>query len=295
MFDLDHLIADYLKAVDGQPPITWTESRATWDENMLHISDLSSCPRQVALRLRRTPADDRPPQDARKFVLANFQHELLYRAFSWYGILVEKEIPVPAPDGWSGTADMVITEFFDKEGVNPNVADSKNPVAGAKKYLGEYPKPEDILQVSAYSAFLPQVFPDLAGQTEGQVFYLPLGGASRGLATRFPLVPKDEVLAKMKELEAVRDEIPDPLPLKVFITNRREYVRKNGATTISGNLYYGTDWRCGYCRYECPNREVAETPTYLGKTGSKGLTDLTYRGRQLLDEIQEFLLHDAAR
>ena len=293
MFDIDHLIADYLASTDGQPPITWTESRATWNEDLLHISDLSSCPRQVALRLLRTPAEDRAPQEARKFVLANFQHELIYAALSWYGILVDKEVPVPVPDGWSGTADMVLTEFWDEEGTHVNVADSKNPVAGAKKHFGEYPRPEDILQVSAYGAFLPEMYRNLEG--EGQVFYLPLGGASRGLCTRFPLLPKDEVLAKMKELEAVRDEIPDPLPLRVFITNRREYTRKDGTTTISGNLYHGTDWRCGHCLYHCPNREIADSPTFLGKTGSKGLTDLTYHGRQLVDEIQDFLLYDAGR
>lgn len=296
MFDIDYIIGDYLASVNGQPPIRWSEAREVWDEGVLHVSDLNACPRQVALRLRGFPAAPRPPQEARKFVLANFQHELLYRAFDWYGILIDKEIPVPMPDGWTGTADMVIDEFHDKSSVDGgtvNVGDSKNPVAGAKKYLADYPKPEDILQVSVYSAFLPEIYRELEGQTEGQVFYLPLGGASRGLSTRFPLVPKVEVMEKMRDLEAVRDDIPDPLPLKVFITNRREYTRKDGTTTVSGNLYHGTDWRCSYCRYECPNRKAADEPVFLGKTGTKGLSELTSAGHRLSAEIGEFLLRDA--
>src|SRR5574343_13933 len=150
MFDIDYIIGDYLASVNGQPPIRWSEAREVWDEGVLHVSDLNACPRQVALRLRGFPAAPRPPQEARKFVLANFQHELLYRAFDWYGILIDKEIPVPMPDGWTGTADMVIDEFHDKSSVDGgtvNVGDSKNPVAGAKKYLADYPRHEDILQV----------------------------------------------------------------------------------------------------------------------------------------------------
>lgn len=296
MFDIDWVINDYLEAVGGQPPIRWSEARETWDDDKLHVTDLTKCPRQVALRWRRAPQDKRPPQDARKFVLANFQHELLYRAFDWLGILIDKEVPVPMPDGWSGTADMIVNEFYDKLDADHgtvNVGDSKNPVAGAKKYLRKYPQPEDVLQVSTYSAFLPTIYRELEGQTEGQVFYLPLGGASKGLSTRFPLLTKDEVCAKMLDLERVREDIPDPLPLRVFMTNRREYKRKDGTTTVSGTLYYGTDWRCSYCLFACPNRQLAKEPEYLGKSGSGGFTDVQSMGRKLSDEVEEFLLHDA--
>lgn len=293
-FDIDLTINDYLESVGGRPPIRWSDARESWDNDILHVTDLNACPLAVAKRLRGEAQEPRAPQESRKFVLANFQHELLYRALDWLGVLVDKEVPVPLPDGWSGTADMVLSEFYDEEdcGVKENVADSKNPVAGAKDYLASYPKPDDIRQVSVYSAFLGEIYPGLEDQTEGQVFYLPLGGASRGKETRFVLLSKNAVLEAMRSLERVRSEVPEPLPLTIFWQNRRVYVRKDGSSSVSGSLYHGTDWRCRYCRYACPNRKVAEEPHLLCKTGSKGVSDLTDLGKRMTDDISDFLLHD---
>lgn len=291
-FDLDFLIDDYLTSVNGRPPVRWSDARETWERDLLHVTDLNACPRAVGLRLRGAVEEQRAPQESRKFVLANFQHELIYLALDWGGYLVDKEVPVPLPDGWVGTADMVLECFYDDYSTSVNVADSKNPVAGAKKYADRYPKVEDIRQVSVYSAFLPEVYPELEAQVEGQVFYLPLGGASEWVPARFPLVGKESIIRLMEGLELVRDAIPDPLALGIVWWKRQEYVRKDGSKTISGDLYYSTDWRCRYCRYACPNRSLAEG-TFLCHVGKDGLSKVSPDGRKMLDEIHDFLLKDA--
>lgn len=294
MYDIDFIINDYLGSVNGRPPIRWSDARETWDADVLHVTDLNACPRAVGLRLRHEKQEPRPPQESRKFVLANFQHELLYRALDWAGVLIDKEIPVPLPDGWSGTADMVLSEFHDKDGPAVHVADSKNPVGGAKKCFADYPKVEYIRQVSVYAYFLSEIYKELAEQTEGQAFYLPLGGASRGLSVRFALMTGSEILYEMEAFEdEVRESVPGPLPLKLFWQKRRVYERKDGTKTISGTIAHGTDWRCRHCRFSCPNREVADNPEILCKSGKNGLSDLTSKGRHMVDDIQRFLLFDA--
>lgn len=289
-FDLDFLINDYLESVNGRPPIEWSDAREAWDRDILHVTDLNACPRAVAYRLRGEKEEPRGPQDSRKFVLANFQHELIYRALDFGGKLIDKEVPVPLPDGWTGTADCIVTGFYDSDVDSVNVGDSKNPVAGAKKYISEYPKREDIRQVSVYSRFLDEKYPELEYQDEGQVFYLPLGGASRWVPTRFELFDRDHLIAEMDALTLlVRESLPDPLPLGLYWNNRRLYTRKDGSTTVSGDIMHGTDWRCRYCRYECPNREAAENPERLCRTSSKGLENLTTLGRHMADEIEDFV------
>lgn len=297
-FDLDIIIADYLASVDGQPPVRWRERRRDWEQDVLHVTDLNACPRQVALRLKGANEEPRAPQESRKFALANFQHELIYLALDWAGILIDAEVPVPLPDGWKGTADMVLNDMFDSTEEDPSrciVADSKNPVAGAQKYASTYPKPEDVRQVSVYSLFLGEIYHALRDESEGQVFYLPLGGASRWVPTRFTLHPENDLRQRMAHLEAVRDNLPnlpDPLPLSISWWNRRAYTRKDGGVTVSGELYYSVDWRCRYCRYECPNRELSERGQRLCRVSSSSPTEFTSLGRRMTEEIAAFLLED---
>jgi hypothetical protein len=290
MFDLDWLIHDYLESVNGRPPITWSDARETWDRDILHVTDLNACPRAGAYRLRGEKEEPRGPQDSRKFVLANFQHELIYQALDFGGHLIDKEVPVPLPDGWTGTADMVLTGFYDSSAGGVNVGDSKNPVAGAKKYIAEYPKKEDIRQVSVYSRLLSEKYPELEMQDEGQAFYLPLGGASEWVPRRFDLLDLDEIEFLMDGLTLlVRESLPDPLPLGLYWDKRRLYTRRDGSTTVSGDIMHGTDWRCRYCRYDCPNREAAKNPERLCHTSRKGLENLSTLGRHMADEIEDFI------
>lgn len=302
-FNLDELIGDYLDYCNGQPPITWTEHRATWEPDTLHVSDLNACPRAVALRLRGEQEEERPPQEKRKFVLANFQHELIYKALDHANLLLDKEVPVPLPDGWSGTADFIAADFFDNTSgpshFTVNVGDSKNPVAGAKKYIADYPKPEDIRQVSVYSRFLGDIYPELKEQDEGQVFYLPLGGASQWVPTRFVLLEPDDIHARMTALEDVRENVPDPLGLTLVWWRRTVYTAKDGSQSVSGDICHAPDWRCSYCRFQCPARAPKREqgsppgPKLARASGKKGLTDIQPLGRKMMDQIEEFLLNDA--
>jgi hypothetical protein len=302
MFDLDRLVGDYINKHNGWPVLTRSAGRGPWEAEQLHATDLMACPRAVAMRLRGDKAEPFPSQKVRQFWAANQQHELIYAALKDADLLVDCEVPVPMPNGWSGTADMILKSFHNqirgrggKTEDRFHVADSKNPHPNMVKYYDGYPKPDDIFQVSVYTRYLHGAPHTL--ENEGEVFYMPLGGAGEYKPTRFPLVPWTEIDARVRFFNEVRDNlpaIPDPLEFEVRWPKRGEPFgnRRMNRGMAGGDIVLGTSWRCSYCNYQCPNRDhqaqrVVKVSTAGGEytmTWSKGMEKYTDAVERLLEE-----------
>ena len=288
-YDIDAIIASYLRDHGGWPDIRRAKPQK-WDEGLLHITDLTACPRAVAMRLRGDTTEGPTPGEERMFWGANMMHELVYHALEYHGLLERCEVPIKLPDGWSGTADMLLPVYL-TGGEGRHVADVKTSHPNILRYGSTLPKVEHVWQVSAYSHFL-------GIDDDAEILYFPLGGSGASITKRVRLIPGEQVEERMRELEAVREMLPDlPGVLGSVIEHRgvRRHERLDGTVTYTADIVQRhSDWRCSYCRFACPGR---------GRGGSSLLARIsvgpdgievkpTQLGKMMMDEVQDFIAQD---
>jgi len=185
-----------------------TQRSHSWDDDLLHISDIGQCPRMTMLRLMGEQKREVFGEEKRKkqymFYLANWLHDECYAAWGEQGILIEKECSIRGylPPGWTGRFDAVI----DYEG-GFRIADVKT-----KAYIGktaQFPQLKHMFQVAAYHMFLRD---DWKLTLNPLLFYIQRDLQhfdARECAVDVTASTEAYVMSKMNELEAARADLPN--------------------------------------------------------------------------------------
>jgi hypothetical protein len=234
MIDYQSIRAAYIAA--GQPDVGIVRHDEWWDSSILHLSDLGSCPRQVALRVGGYPekivSEDAKNNKRVMFWLAYELHYLTYSAMRWAGLLYDYELKVEAPTGWSGRLDML---HVDKPGSEKLVLyDEKTSHPNQMKYSKSLPKKKDMLQIISY-----YLYPPVTPIDEVRIEYADRGGQNTPQVK--VIVPSEwltkEVASAMVELEEALVNTPEPLSREFVIADNEK------------SVYLRRDWRCKYCPY----------------------------------------------
>jgi len=240
------LVAAYLGSRDGGAYELSSSPfcRNEWEPDVLHASEVGSCPRAVAYRLSHEEEKPRGQASAANravmFDAAYFFHYRRYSSLNWAGLLVGHEEPVPLPDGWTGRYDAIFKPDYREE--RTILYDLKSVLPNALKYSYDMPKEKDGCQLCVYANAL--------DMKEAMVEYADRAGSVTPLEC--PINPDDylkQTMAAMAALEKARDELPylpEILP-PVYVGS---YWKRRGANyrdlkTVS----YQPDWRCSYCAY----------------------------------------------
>jgi hypothetical protein len=217
-----------------------------WDDTLLHVSDLCSCPRQVALRLTSAAMRDFTHEEARKkayrFYLANFLHEQQFIAWAEAGILIEKECSIRGylPKGWTGRFDAIVNYNG-----GPRIVDVKTV-----EYLqktGTYPKPSHAAQVACYQKFIG----DDWGLTHDALLFYIQRNLMHYQAQECAVSLNDHnalfVEQEMARLEAVRNALPDlpPILARTLKFTGRKVKGQYKEISLVTNHSCTTDW-CDY-------------------------------------------------
>lgn len=252
---LQLLRAAYLKSEDGER--YWLDPTPfganEWESDKLHLSELGACPRAIAYRLIGVPPKPRSRSSAANREVMFWSgyrfHYLTYSALNWAGLLVDHEIAVKLPEPWTGRADAIIRPNIHADRIIGY--DMKTVLPNALKYGWDMPKEKDCLQLGGYAhggLFGPAVleYADRAGSNTPKECEVD----ALAWARRVP--------ARMRELEAVREavpELPETLP-PAYNGHFREADNVGTLDTVS----LDPDWRCGYCDYHLTKKERRPNP-----------------------------------
>ena len=147
----------------------WREKGKDRKEDCFHCSEIGYCPRKAIFRrigIKFVPDPGKLRRLRQGTLMHNDWEHGMVEALQ--GLVdVETQLDEWLPEGWSGTADCVLTidggEIIDWKTVNPN----------AFRYASEFPKEADCLQLGMYWG----AYERKTGQTieRGKIIYVPLG------------------------------------------------------------------------------------------------------------------------
>jgi CRISPR/Cas system-associated exonuclease Cas4 (RecB family) len=208
-----------------------------WEDRLLHISDIGSCPRAAAYRLLGTPTREIFGEELRKkkymYYLANWLHDECFSAWGEAGILVEKECSIRGllPMWWAGRFDAII----DYDG-GERIIDVKT-----KAYIGktaQFPQTKHMFQVAAYHMFVAKEY---SLKKNPMLFYIQRD--LQHIEARECVVDvtdnaREYITSQMKELEAARDnlpELPKILPRKIKYTGKKVHGHHMDVSACTNN------------------------------------------------------------
>jgi hypothetical protein len=240
---LDDLFLDHIEMVASR--------QHSWGEDLLHVSDLCSCPRMVGMRLLgEEPRPMTKPERRNKaytYYLANHLHDMQYAAWAQAGILVEKECSIRGylPEGWTGRFDAII----DYKG-GPRITDVKTVKYLAK--TGSYPYLSHIAQVCMYHYYIWKDW----GLTEDPILYYIQRdlGHSDAVEASVALTEGTQsfFLSEVKRMEDMRAALPDLpliLPRELKFTGKRAKGKYEEISSVL-NQKCTTKW-CDYAGHTC--------------------------------------------
>lgn len=272
--DWDQILADWILA--GKPDEMFAPKNVVWEHDKLHASDVVKCPRQTALRLRGEK-EWRPPQDTIMLEAGTTRHWKLYSALRWKGIKFRYEVPIDMPEGWSGTADIILLE--DEE----TCMDIKTQRAEAFKREARHsiwPQEHWVVQTDVYQIFRPSV------KATG-VIVSDRDGTNQSRTIAIPTITTERieyVKERMDYLEWVRDHVDIELPPMLEYSMKWEKLTKT-KDSWTGDLYYAPPWQCKVCGMQSCEMSKSSGVLLARKRVRTGL-EITPAGEERLDDIE---------
>jgi hypothetical protein len=211
------------------------------DPERLFVTDVGSCTRRVALRMKgaaRTPATK---ENRSMWDLAEYIEETLMKALDCKGLLCEYQAPINIidRDNWGGRLDIVryVSETDKRTQIVEVKTERSNALARkADGTLSKpHPKPNHVMQATIYDHYY-----DYEGEhLDPVLWYAARGGSNPSLEC--DVTPEWEpIVALMDELEAVRKALPELPPM---------LPKQPKLTSYDKVLKYAPDYRCSYCDY----------------------------------------------
>jgi hypothetical protein len=239
--DFAQLRAAYLKSDDGQT--YWLDPgpfcQDEWKSELMHISELGGCPREVAYRLTGVP--EKPRSEASKanmalmFFVGYRVHHISYSAMNWAGILVKHEYEVELPFPWTGRGDALFLPDYEKD--ETWAYDMKTVLPAAIKYSYEFPKPKDTLQLGGYNA-----------APMGVVEYADRGGQNTPVVCEVNVADwHGKAVERMGVFDAMWDALPDLPPILPPVLTGSYWKARGENRRDLKTISLGPDWRCSYC------------------------------------------------
>lgn len=156
---------------------------------------------------------------------------------------------------WTGTVDAFVThkdEYW--------ILDYKTISGAGMEFLGESPKPEHMMQVSAYKTFMPYTSPDINWRTA--IVYFPSSPNykrqwSEPRFMEFEPLPKDAVHKRMYEVETAINTYTEMNVLPNAPAGKYEWKKKY--------KYFQLVYKPHYTSMFCPWQSLADDPCGCSK------------------------------
>ena len=223
----------------------------TWADDLLHVSDLCSCPRAVGLRIlgeaKRNIVGEELRKKSYRYYLANWLHEECFTAWGEAGILVEKEVSIRGylPPGWTGRFDAIIDYLGGRR-----IIDVKT-----KEYIGktaQFPDIKHMAQIACYHMFIGEAW----HLTANPILYYIQRNLQHHEAQECTVDITENteyfVREEMKKLEEARASLPDLAPILQRTIKHTGKKVKGNYMEISAvtNKSCTTEW-CDYSGGSC--------------------------------------------
>jgi hypothetical protein len=256
MLDLQAVRAAYLRSGDkvALPPHAEHTGKSK-----LYLSDLGGCHKRALLRAteaKKKWVSDRVQDNLQmKFAVGNYVHDLTYYALEWAGLLVECESRVEGlPEPFGGRLDCI---YYDHTADKLVLWDGKTVRSNQlKDYRDQLPKPENVLQITAYGVYLPGSFDlycleymDQAGTNDPEPCFFTTGDHDEAVRAEM-----DSLLAAYNALPDLPDVLPPVVkehysqPRKRKDETEEQFAARRSSRALN-RLGLARDWRCGWCDY----------------------------------------------
>jgi hypothetical protein len=264
------------------------------NDGMLHFSSALQNDRHAVLGyVHGYPQSDKPWGEVAQLITGTAIHEYLHQLYDMRDDKIKQyyaeiELSPTFVNGfqWTGTADAVLVDSEDQAWL----VDYKTTSSNTFEYLNGKPKPEHILQVSAYYHFLPE---HLTEDAKCGIMYIPVSPTfSRKWAEpafmEFDPVPADDIISIMERVgDSIKEyKITDYLPPVL----EGEWSWRYDKRSKKWKFGYKPHWSTRYCPWAsllddpclCSESKSIDGGTWNPETNEY---DLTLDGKEYVDYV----------